>query len=108
MTQKRGQLTERIKKESLHLLGYEIGVTELRLMPYVIYVVMNEHKIDPLRIDQEEKDILFDWKTAGYINGGIDKFQITPEFWDICCKIIYLGYVDIDEHVTARNGRNGI
>jgi len=96
MSQGRGQLTDRIKKKSKELLGYEIGVRELRLMPYIQYVMVNDQKLDPQKINQEEREILRKWKDAKHIEGGAAGLSITPEFWRIICEIIMLGYVDTD------------
>lgn len=60
--QKRGQLTDRIKEKSLELLGYEITQKELRLIPYLQYQMVNEQKIDPRKIDEEEREILSKWR----------------------------------------------
>ena len=94
--QKRGVLTERIKEKSKELLGGEITTKELRLMPYIQYQMMNEQKIDPNKINSEERKILKKWKEAGHIEGGASGLQITKEFWNILCEILFLGYVDID------------
>ena len=97
MTQKRGQLTRRIKDKSKELLGYTIGVGELRLMPYILTVMMNAQKIDPRHCNQDERDILQKWKKAGHIEGGASGLQITVEFWNIICEIVRLGYVDLED-----------
>lgn len=94
--QGRGTLTQRIKDKSKELLGYEIDVRELRLMPYIQSVMVNEQRIDPQKINQEERDILKKWREAEHIEGGASGLQITEEFWNIICDIIRLGYVDID------------
>lgn len=96
MEQKRGQLTERIKEKSVELLGYEITQDELRLMPHIMYVMMNEQKLTPKYINQEERNILRRWKDRGFCEGGALGLAITKEFWDIMCEIVFLGYVDID------------
>lgn len=95
MEQRRGQLTDRIKKKSKELLGYEIGVAELRLMPYVQYVMVNSQKVDIRHINSEDRAILQKWREAGHIEGGASGLQITEEFWNIICEIIRLGYVDL-------------
>lgn len=95
--QKRGQLTDRIKKKSKELLGYEMGVTELRLMPYILYVMTNDQRIDPRKCNQDDRVILSKWRKAGYIEGGMSGLQITEEFWNIICDIVRLGYVDLDD-----------
>ena len=98
--QKRGQLTDRIKEKSIELLGYEITQTELRLMVYMQYVMVNEQRIERNRVNNEELDIILKWSEMGYVKDYF-KLSITKEFWNIICEIIYLGYVDLRE---ASNG----
>ncbi len=93
--QKRGQLTQRITGKSEELLGYEINQKELRLMPYIQYVMVNSQKIDIRHINSEERQILNKWRKAGHIEGGASGLQITEEFWNIICEIVRLGYVDL-------------
>lgn len=95
MGQKRGQLTDRIKTKSKELMGYEINVTELRLMPYIVHVMMNSQKIEPIKINQEEREILAKWKEKSWIEGGASGLTISREFWDILTEIVLLGYVDL-------------
>lgn len=95
--QKRGQLTERIKKKSVELLGYEINQEELRLMPYILTVMMNEQKIKIRHIGGGEHGILQKWREAKHIEGGATGLQITEEFWNIICEIVRLGYVDLTD-----------
>jgi hypothetical protein len=93
--QKRGQLTDRIKEKSKELLGYEISQRELRMLPYIQYVMTNEQRIDPNRINSEEREILSKWRKDGHIEGGASDLKITKEFWNIICELIFLGYVDL-------------
>jgi len=93
---KRGQLTDKIKVKSKELLGYEMDVAELRLMPYIMYVMVNTQKIDPNVCNRRDRDILQKWKEANYIEGGASGFSITKEFWNILCEIVFMGYTDID------------
>lgn len=118
--QKRGQLTDRIKEKAIELLGYEISREELRLMVYLQYEITNSQKIELTNINEEEFEILMQWHRANYITlflgenfdvsevfssqrflNGINsqkvKFQITKNFWDIICELIYLGYVDLED-----------
>lgn len=94
LEQKRGQLTDRIKAKSIELLGYEIEKTELQLFPYIIHVMMNGQRIDPNKINLEERTILSKWREAGHIEGGASGLCLTKEFWNICCELTFLGYVD--------------
>lgn len=95
MTQLRGQLTDRIKTRSKELMGYEINLTELRLLPYIQYTMVNTHKLDPNKINQEEREIISKWRNANYIEGGASGMLITDEFWNIICELVKLGYVDL-------------
>ena len=95
--QGRGQLTDRIKKKSKELLGYEITQIELRLMSYILTVMMNDQCIDPAKCNQDDRDILAIWRKADHIEGGASGLQITEEFWDIICEIVRLGYVDLSD-----------
>ncbi len=95
--QMRGSLTKRIKAKSKELLGYEISQKELRLMPYVQYVMVNDQKISIRHCNQDDRDVLQKWREAGHIEGGASGLQITEEFWNIICEIVRLGYVDLDD-----------
>lgn len=97
MNQKRGMITARIKEKSIELLGYEIDQDELRLMPYILFTMLNTQRIDYNKINVEEREILRKWRELGYIGGGISGLGITKEFWDICNEIVFLGYVDLGE-----------
>ena len=94
--QLRGRLTQRIKDKSMELLGYEMNVTELRLMPYVLYQMTNEQRIDPGKCSSDDRAILKKWRKAGYTDGGASGLHISEDFWKILCAIVFLGYVDID------------
>lgn len=89
----RGQLTKKIVARSKELLGYEINQVELRLMPYVQFVMVNDQRIDPRKIDGKERDILSKWRKAGHIEGGASGLKITREFWDIVNDLLWLSYV---------------
>lgn len=105
--QKRGQLTDRIKEKSKELLGYEINVTELRLIPYIQYTLVNSQKLNPHHINLDDQKILSKWVSMGFITDGVTKqkgrpiqsevakLKVTKEFWDAMVEIIYLGYVQL-------------
>jgi len=94
--QTRGKLTKRIIEKSVELLGYEITKTEFRLMPYIIHVMMNNQRIEPSKINSEERRILSKWREAEHIFGGASGLEITKEFWTICTELVWLGYVDLN------------
>ena len=89
----RGMLTEDIAEKSKSLLGYKIDTTELRLMAYVQYVMVNEQKINPRKCNQDDREVLARWRKAGHMEGGASGLAITREFWDIICELIFMAYV---------------
>lgn len=89
----RGQLTAQIKQRAQELLGYEITTTELRLIPYAHYVMLNGQKIEPHKINAEERAILSNWRERGFIEGGAAGMAITRDFFDAMNELLWLGYV---------------
>ena len=92
----RGQLTQQITDYTKEKMGYEINQTELRLMPYILYVMMNSQKIDPRRCNQDDREILAKWRKSDYIEGGASGLSISREFWEIICEVCFVGYVDME------------
>jgi hypothetical protein len=89
----RGCLTEKIQGIAKEKLGREITTTELRLMVYTQYVMLNEQRIDPRKINQEERELLSLWRKEEHIDGGASGLSITKDFWDTICEILWEGYV---------------
>lgn len=67
---KRGELTPAIQAKAIDLFGREITIRELRLMPYVVYVMVNNRKIEPAKVNGEERSVLSQGRKEGYIEGG--------------------------------------
>ena len=89
----RGQLTEDIQKLAKGFLGREIGTKELRLYPYLDYVMKNEQKVNPNLIGQGEREILRTLKNEGHIEGGASGLSMTKEFYDYINQVLWFGYV---------------
>ena len=70
----RGKLTPEIKAKSEELLGYAITQRELRLMPYIQHVMMNDQRLDLNRINSEEREIVSNWRKHGFLEGGADGY----------------------------------
>ncbi len=84
----RGCLTEEIKNK------YGISLKELRLLPYFQYLLMNEERIDPKKIDHEERLILQKWRDEGKITFSmLDPCTCSKEFWDWMNEILWETYV---------------
>lgn len=94
--QGRGQLTDRIKAKSKKLLGYEITTEELRLMPYLQYVMVNNQTLDIRKISNSELESIQKWETQGLITTNFPVLSITKKFWDIINHLIFLGYIDLN------------
>lgn len=106
-TQKRGQLTDRIKEKSISLLGYEISQVELRLMAYAQYTLINSQILKSEHINEADREILTEWVSKGFVLSGVSpekgrpmksegaKFKITKSFYDAMSEILWLGYVDL-------------
>ncbi len=95
----RGQLNEKVQKVAKKFLGAGLTTAELRLIPYLQYVMVNEQKLDPRKINQEERAILSRWKARGLIEGGASGMRVTEEFWRFMCDVLLYAYVD---HVSYK------
>ena len=93
----RGQLTPEIQIISKSHIGREISLIELRLLPYIDYVMKNEQYIKPEKINQEEREILSKWRAAKYIEGGASGLSITKDFYDFMQEVLWCGYVLCEE-----------
>ena len=89
----RGALTPEIQTVAHLHLKRKITRTELRLMAYVQYVMMNEQKLEMQKLNQEDRDVLRKWREEEHIEGGVSGLAITREFWDAMCAILWFGYV---------------
>ena len=100
---RRGGLSPQIQALCKEFLGREITVTELRLMPYIDFVMKNEQRIDPRKVNQEDRDILSVLRKEGHIEGGWSGLAITKEYYDFVQQVLWLGYVCIihDEEDTT-------
>ena len=93
----RGVLTEKVDHEAMSVLGRKlISSRELRMMPYVQYVMMNDQRLDPNKVSAEERGVLKLWREEGYIEGGASGLHITREFWDAINHILWFAYVDYE------------
>ncbi|WP_373766346.1 hypothetical protein [Glaesserella sp.] len=89
----RGQLTEQIKQKSQDLLGYEITQKELRLIPYVLYCVMNASSIERARVNKEEFEILDQWEAKGFIQRNRTHLKISKSFYDASNELLWFSYI---------------
>lgn len=99
MKQQRGELTKRVQKKAVKLLGREITEQELRFMPYLQYCMMNEQRFERAKIYPEEREIIDDWNREGWIKGKVGDYKIAidKKFWKKLNEIMYIAYVDTTE-----------
>ena len=90
---KRGMITDEIKKKSKELLGYEVSQRELRLIPYVMYCLVNNTPIDILKVNNYEIEILIKWMEKGFIGPPLSDLVVSKEFYDAANQLIFIGYV---------------
>jgi hypothetical protein len=57
-----------------------------------MHCAMDRTNIDPRRINGAERSILSEWQKAGFIESPSSDFTMTPEFWDVCCALVWDGY----------------
>ena len=89
----RGKLTDEIQTMAKAFLGREIDTTELRLYPYLDYLMKNEQKLDPYKGNQADRDMLSKLLNEGHIEGGASGLSMTKEFYDYINQVLWLGYV---------------
>lgn len=102
-TAKRGMLTEDAKKIYSDFTGKELTQGILRLIPFLHYVVTNNHKIDPGKnINAEERKTLSEFHNAGYISrhmnagNGMVSVEITDyQFYEMMSKLLFVSYVNV-------------
>jgi len=93
----RGKLTKEIKLKAKELLGIEdMSVDELRLMPYLQYVMMNEQMLDLRKINNVDRKIFSSWRENGWVTGGASEMTITKKFWDALNELMWISYVDYE------------
>ena len=93
---KRGELTEPVRAKMEKFLGRETSTDELRLLPYLQYQMMNEQRIDPAKINSDDRAILRLLKQGGHIEGGMSGLAMTREFWDFINDVLFDAYVAAD------------
>ncbi len=89
----RGKLTEQIQVLAKEFLGREITTAELRLYPYLDYVMKNEQIIKPAHCNDEDRKVLAELRSAGHIEGGASGLAMTKEFYDYINQVLWYGYV---------------
>ncbi len=88
----RGKLTNEVLKVSKEQLGYEITVKQLRLLPYIQYLIMNGEPLDPRKLNAEEMSILEYWVDEGVLKNSTGIPHVNKKFYRAMCEILLVGY----------------
>ena len=78
----------------------DLTLTELRLIPYIQYCLVNGGYMDIEKISHEERVLLHQWEKEGKIQieddnmGRFDKRMLSTnkEFWDYLTDVLFLEY----------------
>ena len=85
----RGQFTESLAKKH----GLE-SVEQLRLIPYLQYLLVNHMPVDPAKITALERKHLQRWRDDGKITfSSSEAPTCTKAFWDWINEILWDAYV---------------
>lgn len=90
---KRGVLTDDIQKIAKDFLGREITIEELRLYPYLDYVLKNHFALEPRKINKIEMNILSILEKEFHVLVGEYYFRCTREFYDYIQNVLAISYV---------------
>ena len=88
----RGKLTEKIQEIARYRIGREITTTELRLYPYLDFVIKNDQKIDERRINNEEKKLLYILMQEKHID-NLNFLSMSKEFYYYIQEVLWEAYV---------------
>jgi hypothetical protein len=94
---KRGEFTPHIAEKMRKFLGRESDQIELRLIPYLQYTMVNSQRVEPSKVNDNERAILSKLRVAGHIEGGASGLAVTREYWDFMCDILFDAYLNHEE-----------
>jgi len=94
----RGELTGSVKLKAKELLNINITQEELRLLPYLHYLLVNKQVIDYAKISIGEREIMGSWICEGWVveeskAGSTSTISVSKEFWTTINEIFWLSYV---------------
>ncbi len=105
---RRGALTPEIQQISKEFLGREITTAELRLMAYIDFVMKNWQKIEPSKVNSEDREVLKLLRSEGHIDGGASGLSITHDYYNYMQKILWIAYVCVDWEQYGRNDSGNV
>lgn len=92
----RGQLTPAIAHQMEKFHDAPVTTTHLRLYPYIDWMAKNNERVDPRKVNAEERAIISAWRAAGHLNAeGV----VHPSFafYQHIQAVLWLAYVNYEE-----------
>lgn len=96
----RGKLTDNVQNVAEKYLGRKLKSTmELRFLPYLDYVMKNNGRIDPQKINREERELIEEYSSAGWITRDVDlNIQVkNKQFYNAIQEILWEAYVSYNQ-----------
>ena len=109
----RGKLNTKIMEISKKFIGRIITIDELRLLPYLDYILKNGGDINRERINNEEYEILISFSEKQYItlNDDLDEDGYKNRYFKITCKskdfYMFIQKVLYESYVIKEGENNG-
>ena len=91
----RGAITEELSKKYSDFWQHDMTVTELRLVPYLYYCLVDHQCIDSRKITNDERKIISILRQRGLIDGGLsESLACSKECWNVFTDILWDAYTD--------------
>lgn len=93
----RGMLTPAREEKIFEATGCRFRQAEIRLMPYLQYLVVNSMKLDPTRVSQKDRQIIAQFRSKGWLSGGASEpVTVSRDFWDIMNECLWVCYAHLE------------
>ncbi|MFW6008611.1 MAG: hypothetical protein ACOCP8_05025 [archaeon] len=73
------------------------------MLPYIHYCLTNQQGLDPAKINQEERNILSEWKKKGYLEGGMGGLMISEDFLNFINECLRISYITQEQIIDKKN-----
>jgi hypothetical protein len=91
----RGRFDQGVKDLFKKHLGREGSVIELRLIPYLQYVMVNDKHIERISVSNEEREIIDLLYSEGHIVELAGHVYCTKAYWDFMSEVLYFSYAHV-------------
>lgn len=95
----RGTFTPKIHELSEKLLGRQMTITELRLLPYLDSCIKDfnilGNKLFGPKVNDDEIEFIHWLEEQGHVLWQGDKIMVTKEFYDFMKEVLWESYVEL-------------